>query len=236
MNSDTELFASRVSLLVDMAGGNSEFARKCDVSEGVVRKWKNGESDPSRTRLVTIANAMNVSVNWLATGEDPMCQPDSVTEKPNGYQVATRAPSSPDSDAYCYIPLYDVYASAGHGALIDGEQVIDKLPFKQEWLRGEMGLNPDDCCLINVTGDSMEPLLHKKDVVMLDRSQTHVIEDGIYCLRLDGSLLIKRIQRVMGQKLKVISDNSAYEAFELDNVDTEDQQIIGRVVWVGKSL
>ncbi|WP_446808000.1 LexA family transcriptional regulator [Methylomonas sp. 2BW1-5-20] len=227
---------TRISVVCEAIGDRKTAASVAGVSTDSLQRYIRDEVQAPFVVLARLCAVSGHSLDWLATDEGPMRKPDGITDKSNHYHVAGRVKSSPDSDAYCYIPLYDVYASAGHGALIDNEQVIDRLPFKQEWLRGEMGLNPDDCCLINVTGDSMEPLLHKKDVAMLDRSQTHVIEDGIYCLRLDGSLLIKRIQRVTGQKLKVISDNSAYEAFALDNENNEHQQIIGRVVWVGKSL
>ncbi|WP_427551769.1 S24 family peptidase [Methylomonas sp. MS20] len=160
-----------------------------------------------------------------------MRKTDCITESPNGYKVGGDAPTAPDPDAYCYIPLYDVYASAGHGAQIDQEPIVDTLAFKCDWMRGEMGLNPDHCCLIHVTGDSMEPTLHKKDVVMLDRSRTLYIEDGVYCLRIDGGLLIKRLQRINAQQLEVISDNPVYRPYPLN---TADIQIVGRVVWAGK--
>ena len=234
MNSELDIeqkaFADRIGMLIDTCGGNSDFARKCGFSEGVVRSWRNGGSDPSRKRIAVISHVMNVSMDWLTTGEGPMRKSDSVTEPPNGY-YAPRAPSSPDPDAYCYVPLYDVYASAGHGSQIDQEPIIDQLAFKKDWLMGEMGLNPVNCCMIHVTGDSMEPTLHKKDVVMLDRSHTIYMEDGIYCLRLDGGLLVKRLQRINANQVEVISDNSVYRPYQLD---TADIQIIGRVVWAGK--
>ncbi|WP_333874936.1 LexA family transcriptional regulator [Methylobacter sp.] len=220
---DSDLFAVRITQLIDIAGGNSELARKCEVSESVVRKWRNGESDPSRKRLMVIADIMGVSLEWLASGKGSMWKGETVAVS-----------SSPDIDDFCYIPLYDVYASTGHGLLNDNEQIIDRLAFKQSWFRTEIGLSPENCCLIHVIGDSMEPTLHKRDVVMIDCSPTNIIEDGIYCLKLSSGLLIKRIQRLMGRKLKVISDNPAYEAFTIDDFNTEDHAIIGRVVWAGK--
>lgn len=186
---------------------------------------------PNLDRAVELSVALNVELLWLATGEGPMRKGDSVTEKPNGYHVTPAASSLPDPDAYCYVPLYDVYASAGHGSLIDDEPVIDRLAFKCDWLKGEMGLNPENCCLIHVTGDSMEPTLHNKDVVMLDRTHTIYMSDGVYCLRLDGGLLVKRLQRINAQQLEVISDNPVYRPYPLN---TSDVKIIGRVVWAGK--
>jgi phage repressor protein C with HTH and peptisase S24 domain len=207
------------------------FAQKSDISEGTLRAYLAGTSEPTMKNLINISAVGKVYIDWLATEEGPMHKLGGITEPPNGYHTAARAPTSPDPDAYCYVPLYDVYASAGHGSLIDQEPVIDRLAFKKDWLKGEMGLSPENCCLIHVTGDSMEPTLHKKDVVMLDRSHTIYIEDGVYCLRIDGGLLVKRLQRINAQQLEVISDNPVYRAYPLD---TADVQIIGRVVWAGK--
>jgi len=219
----SDLFAERITQLIGIAGGNSEFARKCGVSESVVRKWRNGESDPSRKRLMIIAGVMGVSLEWLASGKGPIGKGETVA-----------ASSFTDIDNFCYIPLYDVDGRAEQVLPNDNEQPIDGLAFKRSWFRTEIGLSPENCRLIQVIGDSMEPTLHKRDMVMIDCSPTEVIEDGIYCLKLNSDLLIKRIQRLMGHKLKVISDNSAYEAFTIDDFNTKDHAIIGRVIWAGK--
>lgn len=72
-NSDREnSFHDRVAILVTVAGGVKDFARLCDVSESVVRKWKSGASDPKREHLVRMANMVGASVDWLATGRGPI--------------------------------------------------------------------------------------------------------------------------------------------------------------------
>lgn len=53
-------------------GGPGELARKSNLSRRVIDKYRSGQSDPSRERLIAIANAANVSAGWLATGEGPM--------------------------------------------------------------------------------------------------------------------------------------------------------------------
>ncbi len=44
----------------------------CGFSEGVVRSWRDGNSDPSRARCVNLARTFNISLVWLITGEGPM--------------------------------------------------------------------------------------------------------------------------------------------------------------------
>lgn len=44
------------------------FAKRAGVSEGVVRKYVKGGAEPTVSRLIAMADAAGVSINWLATG------------------------------------------------------------------------------------------------------------------------------------------------------------------------
>lgn len=61
-------FVARIRRVVDMVGGIAALSRKCHLSRPVIHKYLNGASDPSRARLVSLAQAAGVSVEWLATG------------------------------------------------------------------------------------------------------------------------------------------------------------------------
>lgn len=87
-------FASRVRAVIKMSGSVSEIARRCGFSEGVVRSWRDGNTDPSRGRCVTMAKTLGLSLVWLAAGEGPMMLDGSsegtasrsgATDGPNGH-------------------------------------------------------------------------------------------------------------------------------------------------------
>ena len=65
-------FRARMELLADAVGNLSELARKSGLSRRVIDKYRNGESDPSRVRLVALAKAGGVRIEWLADGTGPM--------------------------------------------------------------------------------------------------------------------------------------------------------------------
>jgi transcriptional regulator with XRE-family HTH domain len=69
-------FRVRMSMLESLVGNWSELARKAGLSRRVLDKYRNGESDPSRARLVALAQAAGVRVEWLATGEGAMLKGD----------------------------------------------------------------------------------------------------------------------------------------------------------------
>ena len=66
------------------------------------------------------------------------------------------------------------------------------------WLRKEYGTT-DSLEGIRVSGDSMEPTLFDGDVVLIDRND-FVPKDGVYVLRIEDSLFVKRLMRLPKHK------------------------------------
>ena len=65
-------FADRIKMLIHKVGSVTEIARMCGFSEGVVRSWRDGHTDPSRARCVTLARTLGISLVWLVAGEGAM--------------------------------------------------------------------------------------------------------------------------------------------------------------------
>gem|GEM_PF-985827 len=64
---DTD-FGMRVKLLADRLGGMSNLARISGISLSMIKKYIAGEADPSRTSLLSLMAAGQISFEWLATG------------------------------------------------------------------------------------------------------------------------------------------------------------------------
>lgn len=129
------------------------------------------------------------------------------------------------------ISRLDVSASAGPGALGADERRIGEFGFSADWLR-EQGLDPAYLSAIAVEGDSMEPLLHDGDEILVDTTPGPP-RDGIHVLLLGEGLHVKRIQHVGSGRLQLISANDAYPPIE---VAADEVEIVGRVVWKGGRL
>ncbi|MEW9900508.1 helix-turn-helix transcriptional regulator [Chitinivorax sp. PXF-14] len=65
-------FPERVAKAIDLIGGPAEVMRKTGVTLTTLARWKKGEADPSRMNLIKMAEAAEVNIAWLATGEGPM--------------------------------------------------------------------------------------------------------------------------------------------------------------------
>ena len=133
------------------------------------------------------------------------------------------------------ISYYDIQASAGMGALNEHDHIVGTLPFDKKQLRDLGCSEPDHLAVLKVDGDSMTPTLNHGDDILLDTRVEHARKDGIYVLRNDGVLLVKRVSVNPATGLvSVKSDNPLYETWE--NCSPEHIDLIGRVIWVGRKL
>lgn len=150
------------------------------------------------------------------------------------FQLPGPSPTTQDMNGFILIPRYNVEASAGGGSVVAEERIIDRMAFREDWVRVTLGLSPKDLVLISATGDSMEPTLHPGDLLLLDRSIERIKDNAIYAIQVNGTLLIKRVQRRTDGSVIIKSDNAAYETEVLTDSKAEDLRIVGRLVWAGR--
>ncbi len=127
---------------------------------------------------------------------------------------------------WCDVPRLALGASAGPGALAAEELPVGAFRFSARWLR-EQGLDPAQLSAIRVEGDSMEATLRDGDEILVDRSP-RPLRDGIHVVRSGDALMVKRLDLAVPGKIALVSDNPAYRTIELD---PDEVQVIGRVVW-----
>ncbi len=133
-----------------------------------------------------------------------------------------------------FIPRLAVEASAGPGSVDAGDSLAGKVGFDPKWLK-KLSSSPERLSLISVAGDSMAPTLVDGEDIMVDASAAEEpLRDGIYVIRMDGVLMVKRLARAPGGKLSVRSDNPDWPSWE--DVEPSDIQLIGRVVWAGRRV
>lgn len=135
-----------------------------------------------------------------------------------------------------HVPVLDVEASAGHGALAEMESKCAQFGFDEKWLRRLTASKATGLSIITVHGDSMEPTLHDGDEVMVDLNDGQSrLRDGIYVLRMDDMLSVKRVAiEPQGKRVSVLSDNSAYPSWR--GLEKRTINIVGRVLWFGRAL
>lgn len=145
-------------------------------------------------------------------------------------------PPAPMRDGLIEIPVLNVDASAGFGAIAESETAHTRFGFDERWLGRLTRAKSTSLSIIHVLGDSMEPTLSDGDEVLVDASdQGSRLRDGIYVLRADDALVVKRVTlKPGGRKITISSDNSAYPSW--DDVDRSEIQVVGRVIWFGRAV
>ena len=155
-------------------------------------------------------------------------------ERPRAVR-AEKARRHPAADLVL-IPRLALGASAGAGALDGDERVRSRVGFHPAYLRELAGGDPANLSLIRVEGDSMVPALSNGDEILVDRGDAgDRLRDGIYVLRLEDALMVKRIAlNPAGRTLTVRSDNPNYPSWPDCRPDAVT--IIGRVVWASRRI
>lgn len=133
------------------------------------------------------------------------------------------------------VPRLELGASAGAGSLDEDERAAGVMAFDAQWLR-HLGVRPQRASIIRVDGESMAPTLTDGDDIMVDHEDdASRLRDGVYVLRLDGVLMVKRIATgPLRGRFSVLSDNPHYPDWA--DIDPAMVAIVGRVVWTGRRL
>ena len=130
------------------------------------------------------------------------------------------------------LPIFELGVAAGAGAFNEAEEkIVNYIAFRPDWLH-KHGLQPDKCAIIRVRGDSMEPTLTDRCVILVDRNRWRRRTGHVYVIRTDDGLIVKRLGKDNDKNWLLVSDNP-----ERDNILLPDNsEIIGEVRWTAKTL
>jgi phage repressor protein C with HTH and peptisase S24 domain len=99
---------------------------------------------------------------------------------------------------------------------------------EQYWAR--LGLDPASLSTVLAEGDSMMPTIADQSPVFLDTGDRGLVDGAIYAIKVDGRLIIRRVQRLIGGGLQLLADNAgAYPPQEIGEKTLADLDILGRV-------
>lgn len=194
-------------------GTQALLAAELRMHKNTLSNILSGDGEPGISKVAAIADKVGVSLDWVLTGRGP------------------GVPSAAGGDELVQLPMLGATLSAGPGAVAATETVQATWPFPRSWLRRSFG-HEDQLELLPVAGDSMEPELSDGDWVMVDLRRRDA-RDGLYAVRLEETLLVKRVQFI-GRRVRLVSANPAYAPIDVDRVEGLNFELIGRVVWTSK--
>lgn len=228
MEDDLDTPGKRLRFSRERAGFKTakDAAKKAGIGEVSWRAYENDQHGYSK-KATAIARLLNVSVEWLLDG-GPITEPD---------QPAVTPPDMSSSLSAAEIELVrrvDITYAMGDGSVIEDYPETDFLPFSLNFLRQFARGTTDRLFIATGHGESMEPTLRRDDLIMIDAAQNRVaFQDHIWALTYCGAGMIKRLRRISGGKMLILSDNPSVPPQEAEE---DEIHVVGKVVWIARMM
>ncbi|UJX40845.1 helix-turn-helix domain-containing protein [Desulfovibrio sp. JY] len=232
-------FEATISRMLQAIEGKcqEDLASFLEISKDAIYKAGRAAKIPPAWFLA-VGKKTNISIDWLVTGESPKYRGNAQVASAEAQTKCPIPPGEPQwmapdaapSMGYALVPKVMARLAAGTGSLETEGKVIGYYAFKLDFLQRKG--HPKKMVLMDVAGDSMEPMLLDGDTVLIDESQREIIAGAMFAVGIEQEVFVKSLLRVPG-KLVLQSRNERYAPIEVDmNGDLAGTvRIIGRVVW-----
>lgn len=188
-----------------------EWARRLGFSKTTIANYERGDRKPEADFIEALVERVGVDLNAL------FGQPSAM-----GGGVNDNVPGG-----LAYVDRLELQVSAGPGA--SGDTIpIDPIPFSPDVLRRN-SLRADELAVLEVRGDSMEPVLYAGDLVMVDKAPSKPVSGKMYVVARGSDVQIKWVT-VMRSAIQLVSENEHYPP---ERVDPHDGPRFYRVRWFG---
>lgn len=194
------------------------FSESFNIPYRTYQSYERNERNIPHEKLAQIVQKYNLNLDFIYFGKGDVFKSQQAIE--TTYQLPVRG---------------EVEASMGYGVTIYDENITSTYSISKKFA-DDLGINPKMSEIIFARGDSMETTIFGGDSVLIDLSKRTIHDGVIYCIKLDGEPLIKRLQRLSPEKVGVVSDNPKYKMREviLDENNIDGFDIIGEVRWWGR--
>ncbi|WP_181454294.1 helix-turn-helix transcriptional regulator [Halomonas sp. SL1] len=205
----------------------TELGDIASITKNTQMLYESDKRSPKADYLSSVASA-GVDVRYVIEG---IRSDSSSGQSSAAFRVADGTPiglgSPTPSDDAVPVAMYDIEAAAGAGRSLEAEPIKTTLYFPPEQLSA-LGLSPGRVAGVQVRGDSMEGTLEDGDWTLVDLGNTDPRQEGVFLLLISGERRIKRVQRLAGGALYLISDNEHYQPEMIPPERMREVEILGR--------
>ncbi|BCA60226.1 S24 family peptidase [Sphingomonas sp. HMP6] len=213
--------SDRVREMLDACGlSQSKLARRVNVTQGAIAKIVSNNPGGS-AHLHKIARALGTTSEYL-TGE---------TDDPSLGALPT-VTSEAIAEQLDLVPIAEIDQDYGMGGTFTGDHIeLQVHHFPRLWVESITSSPPTFLTIARGKGDSMDPTIRDRDMVIIDRSRRKLDEaDAIWALTVGDIGMIKRL-RLRGSMVIIQSDNDRVSDEE---VPADEVNLVGRVVFIGR--
>ena len=201
---------------------------------GTISRVETGKSSLRLDGLVNAAKELKVSTDYLlGLTDDPAIVQQRSTTDPRtiAESRADYGPSNYDPTDRRPVEVLEIASAAGVGTEVFDETPVGLLWFRNDWL-DRHAIDPKQCNIISVQGESMAPTLPDGCSILVDRKRGEPHEGRIYVMRTEEGLVVKRLGKDEKGRWLVVSDNPDWPPAPL----LYGTDIIGEVRWLGRTF
>ena len=206
MPSFEDLLLSAIEKGKEMYGSAAELARVSGVLPANISRWANKKQKPRLEEFAPILEAVGAKITF---GDEHFIE-------------------------YDYIPKVAAKAGAGSSLETSGE-TIGLYAFRKDYISAQ-GIHPRSSILLDVVGDSMEPLLKEGDTILVDQADKDVKDGKTYLVAYGEELKVKHVLKSL-RGLILRSENTRYADVLIEPEELGTYAVIhGRVRWFGRMM
>lgn len=187
---------------------NVQLGTALGISDETIRSWRKGTKVPTVDKLLKLSEYFNVSLDALM-----------------GKTI--------DTEQFIDLPIVGA-VSAGIFTIENEEDWKDR--FQSVSLRALHGRSPKECVLLEVVGDSMEPLVHVGELVVVHRQNTAVNGNIVVIWdEAEGGYTLKTFYQDR-DKVELIPANAQYKKYTYKRPEWSQLSIYGVCLSAERSL
>lgn len=209
----------RLGAAANKLGGDAELGRQLGHKNGAQVGHMRAGRRPITEKTIERIEAIRGFAGWFAP--------------PDGHplRVETMAPNYGPPDVV-RVPLLANAGSMGAGNdELHEDVMLGMLTLSPSWVERHVRPSANSALrFIHAYGESMAPTFNDGDVLLVDTNIRTPSVDGVYVLRANDRLYIKRVRQRMDGCYEVSSDNPTVKTVDVLN-GSHELGVAGRVVW-----
>jgi phage repressor protein C with HTH and peptisase S24 domain len=110
------------------------------------------------------------------------------------------------------------------------------MAFRRYWVEKYLKADPNALTVYRVEDDAMAGTFNPADNVLIHGKSIDAMRDGLYALLINGAMVVRRVQALPNNIIRVMPDNPKYPSFEVNLNDDSGVEVVGVPVWYSRQI
>lgn len=216
-------------------GNQAQFAGAAGVTKARITQLLDPSDSFGERAAKNIADKLNLSDRYFEEGFGGVAEAAEPPPAPEPRELPPPSVAGQTIGDFVAVRRADVRFSNGTGHVVYAEDDHPPLVFRADFLR-RMGVAVGNAVVVEAEGISNEPKIPDGAVVLVNRGDKERLNGDLFAFRVDGELLIKRLERIDGGGILATADNPNFKPKQKVYINPPDFEVIGKAVWTGALL